>query len=113
MKSVTQKINFFLKKCEIYFCDWLLNHILQNLFLQLFYPKVYIEDQIFAILGQNYKNKFHNNLFRNSSQSQKFLKKLFANLLKYKENTKVSVGIEFGKDLLTSCVLDSLTSMIA
>ena len=38
--------------------------------------------------------------------------KLFANLLKYKENTKVSVGIKFGKALLTSCVLDSLTSAI-
>ena len=33
--------------------------------------------------------------------------KLFANLLKYKENTKVSVGIKFGKGLL-----NSLTSMI-
>ena len=40
------------------------------------------------------------------------MNKLFANLLKYKENTKVSVGIKFGKGLLTSCVLDSLTSMI-
>ena len=38
--------------------------------------------------------------------------KLFANLCKYKENTKVSVGIKFGKGLLTSCVLDSLTSII-
>ena len=40
------------------------------------------------------------------------MNKLFANLLKYKENTKVSVGIKFGKGLLTSCVSDSLTSMI-
>ena len=31
---------------------------------------------------------------------------LFANLLKCKENTKVPVGIKFGKGLLTSCVLD-------
>ena len=28
------------------------------------------------------------------------------------QNTKISVGIKFGKGLLTSCVLDSLTSMI-
>ena len=40
------------------------------------------------------------------------MNKLFANLLKYKENTKVSVGIKFGKAVLTSLVLDSLTSMI-
>ena len=39
--------------------------------------------------------------------------KLFANLLKYKEYIiKVSVGIKFRKGMLTSCVLDSLTSMI-
>ena len=31
---------------------------------------------------------------------------------KYKENTKVSVDIKFGKGLLTSCALDPLTSMI-
>ena len=42
----------------------------------------------------------------------KVVNKQFANLLKYKENTKVSVGITFEKALLTSCVLDSLTSMI-
>ena len=40
------------------------------------------------------------------------MNKLFANLVKYKENTKVSVGIKFGEGLLTSCVLDSLPSMI-
>ena len=33
-------------------------------------------------------------------------------MLEYKENTKVSVAIKFGKGLLTSCVSDSLTSMI-
>ena len=38
--------------------------------------------------------------------------KLFVNLRKYKQNIKVSVGIKSGKCLLTSCVLDSLTSMI-
>ena len=40
------------------------------------------------------------------------MNKLFANLLKYNENTKVSVGIKFGEGLVTSYVLDSLTSMI-
>ena len=40
------------------------------------------------------------------------MNKLSANLLKHKENTKVSVGIKFGKGLLPSCVLDSLTSVI-
>ena len=38
--------------------------------------------------------------------------KLFANLLKHKQNIKVSVGIKSRKCLLTSCVLDSLTSVI-
>ena len=32
--------------------------------------------------------------------------------VKYKENTKLSVGIKFGKGLLTPFVLDSLTSVI-
>ena len=32
--------------------------------------------------------------------------------LQYFKNAKVSVGIKFGNGLLTSCVLDSLTSMI-
>ena len=40
------------------------------------------------------------------------LSELFANLFKYKKNTKVSFGIKFIKGLLTSYVLDSLTSMI-
>ena len=53
-------------KCGIYFCDWLWNRILQNLFLQLTYPKLYFEDKIFAISGQNHENKFRNNLFRNN-----------------------------------------------
>ena len=43
---------------------------------------------------------------------QEWVNKLFANLIKYKENTKVSVGIKFRKGLLTSFKLDSLTSMI-
>ena len=34
---------------------------------------MYFKDQIFAISGQNHKNKFHNNLFRNNLWSQKFL----------------------------------------
>ena len=55
------------------FCDWLSNRILRNLFLRLTYPKLYFEDQIFAISGQNHKNKFRNNLFRNNLWSQKFL----------------------------------------
>ena len=38
--------------------------------------------------------------------------KLLANLLKYKEKSKVSVGIKLGKDLLTSFVLDSMNTMI-
>ena len=33
-------------------------------------------------------------------------------LLIYKENTKDSVAIKFGKGLMTSCVYDSLTPMI-
>ena len=110
MQTVTHQYKNFLKS-GIYFCDCLSNGILRNLFLRLIYPKLYFEDQIFAISGQNYKNKFRNNLFRNNSQSKKFrslryVKKLSANLLKYKENTKVSVGIKFGKGLLTSYVLD-------
>ena len=44
--------------------------------------------------------------------SLKVSEQAFANLLKYKESTKVSVVIKFVKTLLTSCVLDSLTSMI-
>ena len=68
--------------------------------------------------GSNFCNfrPIHKNNFRNNLWSQKILplrlvNKLFANLLKYKENTKVSVGIKFGKGLLTSCVLDSSISM--
>ena len=38
--------------------------------------------------------------------------KLIVNLLKYKQNTKILVDVKFGKDLWTSFVLDSLTSMI-
>ena len=38
--------------------------------------------------------------------------KLFGNLLEYKENTKNSVCIKFGKGLLKSCILDSVTSVI-
>ena len=34
------------------------------------------------------------------------MNKLFANLLKQKENTKVLVDIKFGKGLLTSCAFD-------
>ena len=82
-----------------YSCNW----FIQNCILMI---------NFFLISGQNHKNKFRNNLFRNNLWLQKFLNKLFANLLKYKKNTKVSVGIKFGKALLTSCVLDSLTSMI-
>ena len=44
-----------------------------NLFLRLTYPKLYFEDEIFVILGQNHKNKFRNNLFRNNLWLQKFL----------------------------------------
>ena len=40
------------------------------------------------------------------------MNKLFAVLLKYKGNNKVSGGIKLGKALLTSCVSDLLTSMI-
>ena len=34
--------------------DWLSNCILPNLFLQLSYPKLYFEDQIFAIILQQF-----------------------------------------------------------
>ena len=61
------------KKCGIYFCDWLSNCILWNLFLRWTYPKLHFEDQIFSVSGQNHKNKIRNNLFRNNLWSQKFL----------------------------------------
>ena len=35
--------------------------------------KLYFADQIFAILRQNRKKKFHNNLFSNNLWSQKIL----------------------------------------
>ena len=34
--------------------DWLSNRILPNLFLQLSYPKLYFEDQILAIILQQF-----------------------------------------------------------
>ena len=39
---------------------------LAELILAIDLSKAYFEDQIFAILGQNRKNKFRNNLFRNN-----------------------------------------------
>ena len=71
--TYSKNIKNFWKKCGIYFCDWFWNRILQNLSLRLTYPKLYFEDQIFAISGQNHKNKFRNNFFRNNLWSQKFL----------------------------------------
>ena len=53
MKSVLKKIENFLEE-------------MRNLFLRLTYPKLYFEDQIFAISGQNHKNKFRNYLFCNN-----------------------------------------------
>ena len=48
--------------------NWKFLEEMQNLFLRLTYPKLYLEDQIFAISDQNHKYKFCNNLW-----SQKFL----------------------------------------
>ena len=47
---------------------WKFVEEMQNLFLRLTYPKLYLEDQIFAISDQNHKYKFRNKLW-----SQKFL----------------------------------------
>ena len=52
MKSVTQKKNIFFEK-------------MQNLFLRLAL-KPYFAELIFAILGQNHKNKFQNSSFHNN-----------------------------------------------
>ena len=54
LSHLLKKYEIFLKKCGI--------------FLRLTCPKLYFEDQIFAISGQNHKNKFRNNLW-----PQKFL----------------------------------------
>ena len=107
MKSVTQKRN----------AEVILAIGFQTVFLRLTNPKLYFEDQTFAISGQNQKNKFRNNhLFRNNLWSQKFLPLKWTSYLQIclntRKNTKLSVGIKYGKDLLTSCALDSLASMI-
>ena len=75
---------------------------MRNLFLRLTYPKLYFEDQIFAISDQNHKNRFCNNLWSRKFLLLRWVNKLFAYLLTYKQNTKVSVCIKFGEGLLTS-----------
>ena len=45
----SKNIKFFRNADFFSICDWLSNHILRNLFLRLTYPKLYFEDQIFAI----------------------------------------------------------------
>ena len=62
MKSVTQKIEKILEKMQNLFLRLAVKPYLRNIFLRLTYPKLYFEDQIFAISSQNHKNKFRNNL---------------------------------------------------
>ena len=84
--------------CGTYSCNWLIQNCILRIKFSRFWAQI---------------TKISSTMIYSATIYDQWANKLFANLLKYKENTKVSVGIKFGKGLLTSCVLDSLTSMIA
>ena len=73
--------------CGTYSCNWLIQNCILRIKFSRFWAQI---------------TKISSTMIYSATIYDQWANKLFANLLKYKENTKVSVGIKFGKALLTS-----------
>ena len=71
--QLLQKCKKFLEEMQNLFLRLAFKLYFAELVFEIYSSKLYFEDQIFAISGQNHKNKFRNNLFHDNLWSQKFL----------------------------------------
>ena len=102
--TYSKNIKIFRRNAKFISAIGFLDRIFRNLFVRLSYPKLYVEDQIFAIYSATIYG------LKNFCPQGKWTSYLQI-WLNTRKIPKVSIGIKFGKQL-TFCVLDSLTSMI-